>query len=107
MTLDARCLPARETGGEEGLSQARLELQKSDLSGTEFDRTLAQSRLGRSRLLAPPASCAEWNAVSDDDPKAAEVLAGAQPVDVLRSGPRCVDILRGSAGIPACVKTNP
>jgi len=85
---------ARATGGEEGLRQARLELQNADLSGTDFHRTLAQSRLGPARLLAPPADCAEWIAVWDDYPEASQVLSGAQPADVLRSGPRSVTILR-------------
>jgi hypothetical protein len=85
---------ARETGGEEGLRQARLELQKADLSGTDYQRTLVQSRLGRERLLAPPADCGEWVAVWDDYPDAAKALAGVQPVDVLRAGSRSVTIVR-------------
>ena len=98
---------AQETGGDEGLRQAHLELQKAHLSGTDFERTLAQSRLGRARLLAPPADCADWIAVWDNYPQASAVLSGVQPVDVLRSGPRTVTILRSSTSIPACVKTNP
>jgi hypothetical protein len=85
---------AQETGGEEGLRQARLELQQADLRGTDYSRVVVHSRLGRDRLLAPPATCGEWVAVWSDYPDAARELAGVQPVDVLRSGPLSVTILR-------------
>jgi hypothetical protein len=85
---------AQETGGEEGLRQARLELRQADLAGTDYARVVVHSRLGRERLLAPPAACGEWVAVWSGYPDAARELTGAQPVDVLRSGPLSVTILR-------------
>jgi hypothetical protein len=89
---------AQQTGGEEGLRQARLELQQADLRGTDYARTVVHSHLSRDRLLAPPAGCGEWVAVWSDYPDAARELAGAQPVDVLRSGPMSVTILRRKCG---------
>jgi len=89
---------AQQTGGEEGLRQARLELQQADLRGTDYARTVVHSHLGLDRLLAPPAACGEWVAVWSDYPDAARELAGAQPVDVLRSGPMSVTILRRKCG---------
>jgi hypothetical protein len=44
--------------------------------------------------LTPPAACGEWVAVWSDYPDAARELAGAQPVEVLQSGPMSVTILR-------------
>jgi hypothetical protein len=85
---------AQQTGGEEGLRQARLELQQADLRGTDYSRVVVHSHLGHDRLLTPPATCGEWVAVWSDYPDAARELAGAQPVDVLRSGPLSVTILR-------------
>jgi len=85
---------AQQTGGEEGLRQARIELQQADLRGTDYSRVVVHSLLGRDRLLAPPATCGEWVAVWSDYPDAARELAGVQPVDVLRSGPLSVTILR-------------
>jgi hypothetical protein len=89
---------AQQTGGEEGLRQARIELQQADLRGTDYSRVVLHSRLGRDRLLAPPATCGEWVAVWSDYPDAARELSGAQPVDVLRSGPLSVTILRRKCG---------
>jgi hypothetical protein len=85
---------ARETGGEEGLRQARLELQNADLSGTDYNRLLIYSRLPRNRLLAPPTTGGDWVAVWSDYPDASRKLAGAKPVEVLRSGGMSVTILR-------------
>jgi hypothetical protein len=85
---------AQQTGGEEGLRQARLELQQADMTGTDYGRLVVHSRLGRDRLLAPPATCGEWVAVWSNYPDAARELAGVQPVDVLRSGPLSVTIVR-------------
>jgi len=85
---------AQQTGGEEGLRQARLELQQADLTGTDYARVVVHSRFGRDRLLAPPATCGEWTAVWSNYPDAARELAGVQPVDILRSGPLSVTILR-------------
>ncbi len=92
--LQSYLMKARQTGGEEGLRQARLELQQADMRGTDYQRLVVHSQLGRERLLAPPAMCGEWEAVWSDYPEAARELAGAQPVDVLRSGPLSVTILR-------------
>jgi len=85
---------AQQTGGEEGLRQARLELQQADMRGTDYARLVVHSRLAHERLLAPPATCGEWVAIWSDYPEAAHELAGAQPVDILRSGPLSVTILR-------------
>jgi hypothetical protein len=85
---------AQQTGGGEGLRQARLELQQADLTGTDYARVVVHSRFGRDRLLAPPAACGEWVAVWSDYPDAARELDGAQPVDILRSGSLSVTILR-------------
>ena len=85
---------AQETGGEEGLRQARLELQKAGTAGTDYNRLLIYSRLPRTRLLAPPETGGEWVAVWSDYPEAARELAGATPVEVLRSGGMSVTILR-------------
>jgi hypothetical protein len=85
---------ALQTGGEEGLRQAELSLKAADLRPVNYQRLLAYSRLGSSRLLTPPATCGEWVAVWSDYPDAARELADAQPVEVLRSGPLSVSILR-------------
>jgi hypothetical protein len=85
---------ARETGGEEGLRRARLQLQEASTAGTDYNRLLVYSRLPRNRLLAPPATQAEWVAVWSDYPDAERTLAGAKPAAVLRSGPMSVTILR-------------
>jgi hypothetical protein len=89
---------AQQTGGEEGLRQARIELQQADMRGPDYERVVVHSRLGQDRLLAPPAACAEWVAVWSDYPGAARELAGAQPVDVLRYGPMSVTMLRRKCG---------
>jgi hypothetical protein len=85
---------ARETGGAEGLRQARIELQEVGLSGIDYQRVLVHSHLGRDRLLESPTACGEWVAVWSDYPDAARELAGAPPVQVLRSGPVSVTILQ-------------
>jgi hypothetical protein len=85
---------ALQTGGEEGLRQAQLSLKVDDLKPLNYQRLLVYSRLGSSRLLTPPASCGEWVAVWSDYPDAARELTGTQPVEVLRSGPMSVTILR-------------
>jgi hypothetical protein len=83
-----------QTGGEKGLRQAQLEVKPADLKPVNYQRVLVYSHLDRSRLLAPPAACGEWVAVWSDYPDAARELKGAQPVEVLRSGPMSVTILR-------------
>jgi hypothetical protein len=85
---------AQETGGAEGLRQARIELQEVGLSGVDYQRVLVHSRLGGDRLLASPTACGEWVAVWSDYPDAARELAGASPVQLLRSGPMSVTILQ-------------
>jgi hypothetical protein len=85
---------AQQTGGEEGLWQARLSLQDVDLSPPDYQRLLVHWRLARDRLLVPPAVCAEWVAVWSDYPDAERALAGVQPVRVLRAGSMSVTILR-------------
>jgi hypothetical protein len=85
---------ALQTGGEAGLRQAQLVMSKADLRPMDYKRVLAYSHLGSSQLLAPPATCGEWVAVWSDYPDAAHELAGAQPVQVLQSGPMSVTVLR-------------
>jgi hypothetical protein len=85
---------ARQTGGQEGLRRAQLIMKTVDFTAVNYQRVLAYSRLGRDHLLTPPAACGEWVAVWSDYPEAARELAGAQPVEVLRSGPLSVTILR-------------
>ena len=64
------------------------------MAGTDYNRLLVYSRLGRNRLLSPPAAGGEWVAVWSDYPDAKRTLAGAQPVTVPQSGPMSVTILR-------------
>jgi hypothetical protein len=85
---------ARETGGEEGLRQAQLQLQNLAATPPDYQRVAVYSRLGREPLLAPPAPCGEWVAVWNNYPDVARELAVAEPVQVLRSGPMSVSILR-------------
>src|SRR5262249_31653436 len=85
---------ARETSGEERMRQAQLQLQELAAMPPDYRRVVVYSRLGRERLLAPPAPCGEWIAVWNDYPNIACELAVAEPVQVLRSGPMSVSILR-------------
>ena len=85
---------ARKTGGKEGLRQAQLQLQELAAMAPDYQRVAVHSRLGRERLLAPPAPCGEWVAVWNNYPDVARELAVAEPVQVLRSGPMSVSILR-------------
>jgi hypothetical protein len=85
---------ALQTDGEAGLRQAQLVMSKADLRPMDYKRVLAYSHLGSSQLLAPPATCGEWVAVWSDYPDVARELAGAQPVEVLQSGPMSVTVLR-------------
>jgi hypothetical protein len=88
----------RETGGEEGLRQARLELQQASAEPPEYQRVRVYSKLGRDRLLLPPATCADWAAVWSDYPDASRELNGSQPVQVLRAGEMSVTIVRRECG---------
>ncbi len=86
---------ARETGGEEGLRRARLELREASAEPPEYQRVRVFSRTPRERLLMPPPSgCAEWVVVWSDYPDAIHELDGASAVEVLRSGTMSVTILR-------------
>lgn len=85
---------ARRTGGEEGLRQARLELQEAAHTPPDYQRTVVYSRLPRVDLLAAPSGCAEWIAVWSDYPDAARELAGEVPVKIIQTGPKSVAILR-------------
>lgn len=85
---------ARETGGEKGLRQARLELHEVARTPPDYQRTVVYSRLPREDLLATPSGCAEWVAVWSDYPDAARVLVGEDPVKIIHSGPKSVAILR-------------
>jgi hypothetical protein len=87
----------RETGGEEGLNQARLELQRASAAPPEYQRVQVYSKLSHELLLLPPA-CGEWVAIWNDYPDAAHELHGAKPVQVLRSGEMSVTIVRRECG---------
>jgi hypothetical protein len=87
---------ALKTGGEEGLRQARLELQTVAPTPPDYQRTVVYSRLPREHLLAALSGCAEWVAVWSDYPDAERELAGGDPVKVIQSGPKSVAILRRS-----------
>lgn len=87
---------AKETGGEEGLRQAEAKLRELSATPPNFERVVVQSHLPRSSFLTPPAGCAELLAVWNDYPDAGRALAGAQPSEVLRSGPLSVTIVRRS-----------
>jgi hypothetical protein len=84
----------RKTGGEEGLRQARLELQEAARTPPDYQRTVVYSRLPREHMLATPSGCAEWIAVWSDYPDAARELAGEGPVKIIQTGPKSVAILR-------------
>jgi Dolichyl-phosphate-mannose-protein mannosyltransferase len=85
---------ARETGGEAGLRQARLELRQAVAIAPDYQRLLVYSRLPRNRLLAPPAACADWVAVWNDYPDVARELAAGAFVHAIHAGPQSVTILR-------------
>jgi hypothetical protein len=85
--------------GEEARRKAQLELQEvGGLDGPDYQRVLAHSRLGRDQLLSSPAGCAQWIAVWSDYPDATHELSIGQQVEVLRSGPTSVTVLRRSCG---------
>ncbi|MEO8657133.1 MAG: hypothetical protein ABI693_01615 [Bryobacteraceae bacterium] len=90
---------ARETGGEEGLRRAREELREVEATPFEFQRVVVYSRLGRDRFLKPPAPCGEWVAIWSRYPEAEGELAGARPVEVIRSGAEVVRVLRRDCGV--------
>jgi hypothetical protein len=83
----------RKTGGEEGLRQAHAEIAAISATPPDYQRVVVYSRLGLERLLAPPASCAEWVAVWND-------YAGPAPRfevrSVLRVGSATVTIGKSS-----------
>ena len=85
---------AYETGGEEGLRQARADLETAAAAPPDYQRVVVLSHLPRDRFLAPPATCGDWVAVWSDYPEAARELAGAKPVEVIRYGADAVSILR-------------
>jgi len=85
----------RETGGEEGLRQARLELQRASVEPPDYQRVRVYSKLSRDRFVMPPV-CGEWVAVWSDYPDAARELNGKQPVQVLRVGEMSVTVVRRS-----------
>jgi hypothetical protein len=84
---------ARETGGDEGLRKARQELESVSATPPDYQRVAVHSRLGRDRLLTPPAGCAEWVVVWNDDPDAIP-KAGVTPVQVFRAGATEVSIFQ-------------
>jgi hypothetical protein len=85
---------AYETGGEEGLRQARVDLQSVADTPPDFRRVVVYSHLSRDRFLIPPATCGDWVAVWSDYPEAGRELAGTKPVEVIRYGSDAVNILR-------------
>lgn len=84
---------AKQTGGEEGLRQAQIELRRFEATPPDYQRVVAHSRLGRGRLLASPAGCAEWTAVWDCH-AGTIATGGAARVEVLRAGNRSVSVYR-------------
>jgi hypothetical protein len=85
---------AEQIGGEEGLRQAQIELRRFEATPPDYQRVVVHSRLGRDRLLASPAGCAEWIVVWQDCPGGTGAAAGAAPVEVLRAGSRSVSVFR-------------
>ena len=91
----------RRTDGEEAWRKAQFEIQElAILEGPGYTRVLAHSHLGREQLFSSAARCAQWVAVWSDYPDANRELAAGQQVEVLRSGPMSVTILRRSCGDP-------
>jgi hypothetical protein len=88
----------RKTSGEDAERRARIEMQEFGTAGTDYERVLAHSRLGRDRLLSAPSACAEWVGVWSDYPDAVRELALGQQVQVLRSGSMSVTILQRRCG---------
>jgi hypothetical protein len=88
----------RRTRGEDAWRQAQTEVRELGSGGTDYQRVLAHSRLGRDRLLPTPTGCAEWIAVWSDYPNATRELAKGQQVQVLQSGPMSVTILQRDCG---------
>ena len=85
---------ARETGGERGFEEARRELREANAYPPDYQRLTVDSRLPRSRLLTPPAVCADWAAVWNGYPGAAREVANGRQMAVIRSGNLSVTILR-------------
>jgi hypothetical protein len=85
---------ALKTGGEQGLQQARLELQKVAATPPDYQRVVVYSRLDRDRFLAPPAGCAQWVTVWNDYPETNPELTGATPVKTIQSAKVSVRVLR-------------
>lgn len=85
---------ARQTGGEAGLEEAERELSMAAEQPPDFQRVLVYSRLPRSRLRAAASVCDDWTAIWSDAPNGGAVLAGETPVQVLRSGPLFVSVVR-------------
>lgn len=88
----------RETGGEEGVRQARIELREASAEPPDYQRVRVFSRLSRDRLSMPPAQCGEWVAVWSDYPDGARELSGARVVEVMRAGPLEVTVARRECG---------
>src|SRR5205085_12173708 len=85
---------ARQTGGEAGFQRAREELRQTTSEPPDFQRVRVYSHIPRERLLIPPAPCGEWIALWSDYPHVPETLSAARPVEILRSGPLSVLIIR-------------
>ena len=84
----------KKTGTPEDLLEAQREIQAAVLTPPDYQRVVVYSHLNRGQLLASPAACAEWAVVWNEYPDAARALAGAKPVEILRSGPLSASILR-------------
>jgi hypothetical protein len=73
-TFDFFLRRARETGGEGGYRAALKNLEESDLSPPDYQRTLIHSKFDRDRILAAAPGCVEWVASwSDFAPATGEV----------------------------------
>jgi hypothetical protein len=97
----------RETRGDEAWQDAQHEIQELGTAGTDFQRVRAHSHLSRDRLLDSPTGCAEWVAVWSDYPDAAQEVAIGQEVEVLRSPPLSIAILRRICTNPSPASSKP
>jgi len=82
-----------KTGSSEDIIEAQREIQAAALTPPDYQRVVVHSHLNRDQLLAAPAACADWAVVWNEYPDAARALAGATPVEVLRSGPLTASVL--------------
>jgi hypothetical protein len=83
-----------KTGTPEDILEARREIQAAASTPPDYQRVVVYSHLNRNQFLASPTACAEWTVAWNEYPDAARALAGAPPVEILRSGPLSATVLR-------------